>query len=249
MNKTRRYLIALAIALFGLSGLVASAGFVSAQESTPADQQSFPVNIRFVNAMTSLSAIDVYINGDESEQRVVEGLEYGTVSETFEGTAPVTGVLIKQNVNAGFDRYIFDTIVATEAGKEYLVVVSDLVIIPTELDLSPLEPDMTRVRAIHAAAQAPSLDFYVSETGSDTLIADLVPIISDVRYAQVTDGGEVTAGTFDVRATATGTDTVAVEASALALDAGQVYAVVVIGTPGDTDQPLTLISVAVPATS
>jgi hypothetical protein len=249
MIKARIYLMALMVALLGLSGMVASAGPVSAQDSTPADQQTFPVNIRFVNAMTSLNEIDVYINGDDSDQRVVEGLEYGTVSEPFEGTAPVTGVLIKQNVNAGFDRYIFDTIVPTEAGKEYLVVVSDLIVIPTELDLSPLGAGMARVRAVHAAAQAPSLDFYVSATGDGASLTDLVPIVTDIRYGLVTDGGEVAAGTFDVRGTATGTDTVAVEASGLALDAGQVYAIVVIGSPGDTDDPLTLLPVAVSATT
>ena len=247
MTKSRTFVVALMIGLFGISGFVGAGSVARAQESTPADQQSFPVNIRFINAMTSLNAIDVYINGDDSEQRVVEGLEYGTVSEVFEGTAPVTGVLIKQNVNAGFDRYIFDTIVPTEAGKEYLVVVSDLIVIPSELDLSALGPAESRVRTIHAAAQAPSLDFYVSEPGSDEAIADLVPIVTDVRYGQVTDGGEVQAGTWDVRGNASGTDTVALEASGLALEAGQVYALVILGTPGSTEQPLELLPIAFPA--
>jgi Domain of unknown function (DUF4397) len=249
MRNTRLSLAALLMGLLVVSGMLAGAGMVKAQDSTPADQQTFPVNIRFVNAMTSLNEIDVYINGDDSEQRVVEGLEYGTVSEAFEGTAPVTGVLIKQNVNAGFDRYIFDTIVPTEAGKEYLVVVSDLVVIPTELDLSPVEAGMARVRGVHAAAQAPSLDIYVSEAGAAAALTDLVPIVTDMRYGLVTDGGEVATGSFDVKATATGTDTVAVEAAALAIDAGQVYAIVVIGKPGDTETPLTLLPVAFPATT
>jgi hypothetical protein len=34
-----------------------------------------------------------------------------------------------------------------------------------------------------------------------------------------------------------------------ALEAGQVYTMVVIGTPGSTDHPLSLMSVFVPATS
>ncbi len=248
MTKSRTLIVALMIGLFGMSGFVGTGSTARAQDSTPADQQSFPVNIRFINAMTSLNAIDVYINGDDSDQRVVEGLEYGTVSEVFEGTAPVTGVLIKQNVNAGFDRYIFDTIIPTEAGKEYLVVISDLIVIPSELDLSPLGPAEARVRAIHAAAQAPSLDFYVSEPGSNVAITDLVPIVSDVRYGQVTDGGEVQAGTWDVRGNAAGTDTVAIDATGITLEAGQVYALVILGTPGSTEQPLTLLPIGFPAT-
>jgi hypothetical protein len=247
MNIRKWSVTALAIGVFMLSSLMATGVAIAAQDSTPADQETFPVNIRFLNAMTSLDAVDVYINGDESEQRVVEGLEYGTVSETFEGTAPVTGVLIKQNVNAGYDRYIFNTIVPTEAGKEYLVVISDLLIIPTEFDTSPLGADMVRARAIHAAPQAPAVDMYASDSGGGAALADLVPAVTDLQYGEAGDGGTLPAGSYDVRLTQTGTDTVAAEVTGLAMDAGQVYAVVLIGTPGDTDKPLTLVQVAVPA--
>ena len=63
MSKPRLSLSALLMGLLIVSGLLAGASMVSAQDST--DQQTFPVNIRFVNAMTSLNAIDVYINGEE----------------------------------------------------------------------------------------------------------------------------------------------------------------------------------------
>jgi uncharacterized protein DUF4397 len=248
--KTQRWgVAALAIALLLATGVMMTGGMVSAQDSTPADQETFPVNIRFLNAVTALNDVDVYINGDEEEQRVVEGLEYGTVSDVFEGTAPVSGILIKQNVDFGIDQYLFNTIVPTEAGKEYLVVISDLLIIPTELDLSELGAGTARARVVHAAATAPSVDIYASAAGEGVALTELVPVVSDIRYGQVTDGGELPAGSYDVRATATGTDTVAVEASGLAIDAGQVYVVVAIGTPGDTDKPLTLVPVAVPATT
>jgi len=236
-----------AAVLIGIMSIAGFAGIAAAQESTPESGEAFPVSIRFVNAMTSLDKVDVYINGDDSDQRVVEGLEYGTVSEVFEGTAPVTGVLVKQNVNAGFDRYIFDTIVPTEAGKNYLVIISDLIVIPTELDLSPLGPAMTRVRAVHAAPQAPSLDFYVSASGDGAALTDLIPVVTDIRYGQVTDGGEVQTGTVDIRGAATGTDTIAVEAAGVALNAGEVNVLVVIGTPGDTETPLTILQVTATA--
>ena len=105
-------------------------GMLAAMPTAQAQDSEFPVNIRFLNAMTAVDTIDVYINGDEQEQRVAEGLEYGVVSDVYMGTAPVTAVIVKQNVNAGFDQYLYQIVVPTEAGKDYLVIVSDLLIIP-----------------------------------------------------------------------------------------------------------------------
>jgi hypothetical protein len=230
-----------------LAGLLMTAGQATAQESTPPADGSFPVTIHFVNAVTSLGSIDVYINGDESEQRVLEGFEYGTVSDAFEGTAPATVIVIKQNVNWGVDRYLFNTIVPTEAGKTYVVTVSDFLIIPTEIDLSATGPDNARSRAVHAAAQAPAVDVFVTPAGETLSLGDHVPVITDLKYGGVTDGGPVPTGSYDVRLTATGTDTVALEEPSVTIDAGQVYTFVVIGKPGSTEQPLTLLQVALPA--
>ena len=71
--------------------------------------------------------------------------------------------------------------------------------------------------------------------------------MTDVRYGQATDAGELLAGTIDITANATGTDTVAVESSGIDLQTSQSYTFVVIGTPGSTEQPLTIIPVAVAA--
>ena len=88
MNIRRMSAAALLMSFFALSALALGMGTAQAQDSTPASDQSFPVNIRFMNAMTSLDKVDVYINGDESDQRVVEGLEYGTVSEAANDCDP-----------------------------------------------------------------------------------------------------------------------------------------------------------------
>jgi len=220
-------------------------GMLSAMPTARAQDSEFPVNIRFLNAMTAVGAIDVYINGDQEDQRMAVGLEYGVVSDVYQGTAPVTAVIVKQNVNNGFDRYLYQIVVPTEAGKDYLVIVSDLLIIPTEMDLSATDGDQARVRAVNAAAQSPALDFYVSRASEGTVLGDLSPVVTDIRFGQATDAGEVPAGSYDVTATATGTDTVAVQSNGLAMDAGQSYTLVVIGTPGSTDHPLTIIPVGV----
>ena len=230
MQRIRRLaLIVGSLAL--IVGLLGSGGIATAQDT------AFPVTIRFFNAMTALDS----------------------VSDAFTGTAPVTSVLIKQNVNLRFDRYLYSNIIPTEAGKEYLVVISDLILIPTEFDQSPTGADAARVRAINASAQAPALDIYASASGEmaspvsvESPVASPVsvePIVSDLGLGGVTDGGEIPAGTYDVTATATGSDTVVIEANDIAIDAGQVYTVVIYGKPGDTDAPLSILPISVPANS
>jgi hypothetical protein len=224
--------------------MLGMSGTVAAQDGTPETASSFPVNVTFVNGLTSLDAVDVYINGDDENQRVVEGLEYGTVSETFEGSAPATLVVIKQNVNLGFDRYIFDTLVPTEAGKSYVIVISDLLILPVELDLTATGDDTARSIGVHAAAQAPAVDIYVTPAGQEFSIGDVVPLITDLSYGNATTGGPAVPGSYDLRLTQTGTDTVALEQAGVEVEAGNSYVFAIIGKPGSTEQPLTVLSVS-----
>src|SRR5689334_3821284 len=108
MKSFRTRVLAIVAVLVLGAGFFAAMPAAQAQESTPGNE--FPVNIRFLNAMTSVGAIDVYINTDEQEGRVVEGLEYGVVSDAYQGTAPVSAVIVKQNVNNGFDRYLYQVV-------------------------------------------------------------------------------------------------------------------------------------------
>lgn len=241
MKSFQAKLVALAAVMALGIGLLATLSGAQAQDATPGTE--FPVNIRFLNAMTSVDKIDVYINGSEQEQRVAEGLAYGVVSDVYTGTAPVTAVIVKQNVNNGFDRYLYQVVVPTEAGRDYLVVVSDLLVIPTVIDVSPLGADQARIRAINAAAQAPALDFYVTRASADKVAGDLAPVATNVRYGTATNAGEIQSGSIDITAKATGTDTVAVESSGVQVDAGQAYTYVVIGKPGSTETPLTILPV------
>ena len=45
-----------------------------AQDSTPGDRWVVPGQHPLHERMTALDKVDMYINGDESDQRVVEGL-------------------------------------------------------------------------------------------------------------------------------------------------------------------------------
>ncbi|HET9661432.1 MAG TPA: DUF4397 domain-containing protein [Thermomicrobiales bacterium] len=223
---------------------------VAAQDSgTPAAQGSFPVSITFVNGMTSLSAVDVYLNGTDKDQRVVEGLKYGDVSESFEGTAPGTVVTVKQNVNFGIDRYLYQTLVPTAAGQSYVVVISDFVLIPVQVDLSQAAADAARTVAVHAASEAPAVDIYATPSGQQFSIGNVVPVVTNVKYGTSTAGGTVVAGAYDINLTQTGTDTEVLQQDGVTIDAGQSYVFVLIGQPGSTEQPLTLVTVSQPLVS
>ncbi len=239
------------IASVAVALLLASAGAaVSAQDAaTPTAQNTFPVNITFVNGMTSLSAVDVYINGTDKDQRVVEGLKYGDVSDVFQGTAPGTVVTVKQNVNFGIDRYLFQTLVPTAAGQSYVVVISDFVLIPVQVDLSKTPDGGARTVAVHAAAEAPAVDIYATPSGQKFSIGNVVPAVTDVKYGTSTAGSAVAAGSYDIDLTQTGTDTEVLQQTGVTIDAGNSYVFVLIGQPGSTEQPLTLLTVSQPLAS
>ena len=221
--------------LFGLSLVVAllagTALTIGVGSTTAQDQPSFPVQIRFLNAMTAQKTIDVYVNGSDKDQRVVEGLEYGTISENFTGTSPATNVVVKNNVNLGFDQWLFNTVVPTEAGRTYLVVVSDFVVIPVMVDNGSIAAEGATARLVHAASQAPSIDVLVNDEVA----------VTDLKYGRASDAGNLPAGTYNFKLNATGTENTALEADGVELADGNSYTFVAIGKPGSTEQPLILV--------
>lgn len=233
----------------GLAMVVGLVGAGGMSQASAQDAAAFPVQIQFFNAMTVVDDVDIYINGTQKEQRVAQEVPYGQVTDAFTGTAPATAVVIKWAATLSFDQYLYNTIIPTEAGKSYLIVITDLTLIPIEYDQSELAPDMARARAVNAAPQAPAMDIYASLAGSGTPAAGAAPIVTNLGYRDVTDGGELPAGSYDVTVTAAGTTTVAVEADGVAMDGGQAYAVVIYGKPGDTDTPLSIIAIPAPAQS
>lgn len=230
----------LAIALLAVSAM-GIASSVSAQDATPtADQAGFPVNIKFLNAMTAMDTVDVYINGYDKDERVVEGLAYGTFSDTYEGTSPATQITVKNNVNLGFDQYLFDTVIASEAGQSYIVVISDFLVIPIQVNTNAIPVggdivDPARARLVHASSQSPAVD---------VLLNDEI-VLRNIRYGQAGEGGVLAAASYTVSLNQTGTSN-AVISQDITLENGTAAVYVVIGTPGSTDTPLTIVSDALP---
>jgi hypothetical protein len=227
--------------LLGSAVFAATSVSTSAQDATPTTQQSFPVQAIFVNAMTDYTTINVYVNGSDKDQRVVEDLKYGTASKNITITAPTTEVIVKEPKNNRADRWLYQTIIPTGAGNQYVITVTDQLIIPVQADISTLKDKETRARVVHAANQAPSVDIYVNNGEK--------PVVTNLRYGMASETGQNVAGSYDIKFNQTGTSTTALDMQGVALDAGQVYTLILIGTPGSTDEPLALLSVAVPAST
>jgi hypothetical protein len=236
MVRTKRFaLLPLFAALLVAGVLPLLAHGAAAQDATPANQESFPVKARFINAMTSVGTIDVDLNDDDN--RIIQGLDYGKVSDEVELTAPVSNIIVKEPRDFQYDLWLFNTIVSTQAGGTYVITVSDFLIIPVQVDTSPLGDRMARGRLVHASAQAPAID---------VLANDKPTRVTNLRYGSASDTGELPAGTYDFKLNQTGTSTTALDVPSTALDAGQSYVMVLIGKPGSTEQPLATINVATP---
>jgi hypothetical protein len=241
MVRRKRFALLPVFAALLVAGLLpALAHPASAQDASPtaaAPGGTFPVTARFVNAMTSVDTIDVDLNSDDN--RVVQGLKYGEVSDPVQLTAPASNIIVKQPRKRRFDLWLFNTVVATQAGQSYVITVSDLLVIPVQVDTSPLKSGEARGRLVHAAAQAPPVD---------VLANDKPTKIKDLGYGQASDTGEVPAATYDFKLVQSGaTTTTVVDVPGTALASGQSYVMVLIGKPGSTDQPLKVLSVATPA--
>jgi hypothetical protein len=234
VRKKRFSLLPLVAALLVAGILPALAHSASAQDATPTNE-AFPVTARFINAMTNVDTIDIDLNDDDN--RIIQGLDYGQVSDPVELTAPVSNVIVKQPRDFQYDLWLFNTVVSTQAGSTYVITISDFLVIPVQVDVSPLGDRMARGRLVHASSQAPAVD---------VLLNDKPTRITQLKYGQASDTGEVPAATYDIKLNQTGTTTTALDVPNTALDAGQSYVMVLFGKPGSTEEPLSTVSVATP---
>src|SRR5262249_12375247 len=122
----------------------------------------------------------------------------------------------------------------TQAGQEYVITVSDFLMIPVQVDTSAFsDANAARGRAVHAASQAPPVDILAN----DDIVAE------NLRYGQATDSRLGVPGTYDVKLNQTGTPPTALDMPGVVVGAGNIYTWVIIGKPGSSEHPLTIVTV------
>jgi hypothetical protein len=135
---------------------------------------------------------------------------------------------------AGTATTVIDADLSLVDGTDYTVIASGLAeaIEPIVLqdDNSTPAAGNARVRAIHGAPGAPSVDIYITAPGAD--LETTIPLLASVEFGDVADYVEAPAGDYQVRVTSAGTKTVVIDSGTLTLSSGQVRTAIAVDAVG-----------------
>ena len=183
--------------------------------------------VRVVHASPDAPEVDVLL--DDSE--VLGDVPYLTASDYLD--VPAGNLNLKVNA-AGTATTVVDADLSLVDGTDYTVIASGLAeaIEPIVLqdDNSAPASGNARVRAIHGAPGAPTVDIYVTAPGAD--LETTIPLLANVEFGDVADYIEAPAGDYQVRVTPTGTKTVVIDSGTLTLSSGQVRTAIAVDAAG-----------------
>ena len=124
--------------------------------------------------------------------------------------------------------------VTVNDGSDYSVLVGDrlqtvsLSVLTDEND--PPASDNAKVRLIHGAPGAGTVDIYVTEPGDDITLA--TPSLGAVDFGLVVGYEEVPAGDYQIRITPTGSKDVVIDTGTLTLSSGDIRTGIAVDAPG-----------------
>jgi len=198
-------------------------GTFALSAATPASaQQADTARVRVVHASPDAPAVDVYLN----DSKAITNLAFKASSDF--AAVPAGSYAVKVTATGATDAVISATL-PLEAGQSYTVVavgrLADITARVYQDDTSALAAGKARLRVIHASPNTPGVD--VAVTGGPVLITNLA-------FPNASDNLTVDAGTYNVEVRPTGTQTAALSAPGLALDAGKYYTVLAVGLLGET---------------
>ena len=183
--------------------------------------------VRVVHASPDAPDVDVLVDG----ATVLSDVPYLTASD-YLGVAAGSRNL-KVNA-AGSTTSVIDANVNLVDGADYTVIAGGLV---SSIEPIVLEDDRTapaagsvRVRAVHGAPSAPAVDIYITAPGAD--IAGMAPALANVAFGASSEYIEAPAGSYQVRITPAGSQTVVIDSGTLTLAAGQVRTALAVDAPG-----------------
>lgn len=226
--------------LIGLAfaGLIAN-GFTplaSAQDEAPAP------TVRFAHVYSGGGPVDIYVD----EALAVEQLAFGTATEyatVDEGERRIRVVATGEDPSAA----LIDTTMDAGAGAAYNVLVGGqgdaLDARVHEVNLDALDPGMARIRFIQGAPDVEDANFVLAaptdtEPASDTTDTsddgmlepgDTLGIGDNVPFGEAGDYQTVRAATYDILVQQSTSGATVLETPQVALDAGNVYDIVVLG--------------------
>jgi hypothetical protein len=196
-------------------------GAFALSAATPAAaQQADTARVRVIHASPDAPAVDIYLN----DSKAITNLAYKAASDF--AAVPAGSYAVKVTATGATDAVISANL-PLEAGQSYTVVaVGQLADITARVyvdDTSSLASGQARLRVIHASPNTPGVD--VAVTGGPVLINNLA-------FPDASDDLDVDAGTYNVEVRPAGTETAALSAPGLALEAGKYYTVLAVGLLG-----------------
>ncbi len=186
--------------------------------------------VRVVHASISAPDVDVLVDGQAT---AFDDLTYGDV-------APGTGLNDLASVVAGqrnvqvvdstnASAVAIDADLELTNGQGYTVIAVDQLSggVSALVEAESVRSIATQasVRIIHGSTQAGNVDVYVLP-GSQTLIGNSDPVLTNVAFESATDYLPVAAGTYNVVVTSAGSGTPLIQQNGVALAAGGVYTVI-----------------------
>lgn len=184
-------------------------------------------NLRVLHASPDAPAVDVLVDG----QVVASNVPFQAFSQYLPVTAGTRNIKVRATATPSL--VVIDVSPTLTAGTDYTVIARNRVasIEPWLLvdDNAAPASGQVKLRLIHAAPGAPTVDIFVTAPGASLATAE--PTLSDVPYAAASGYLTVPAGTYQVRICPANTTTVAIDSGALTLTAGQIRTAVAVDQP------------------
>lgn len=206
----------------GAAALAVTSGFGAAARAQPL----FPGRMRVLHGAPDLGKVEVLFNDD----KVLDEFEYGKLSDWEDVDPGLVRITVRRD-RLLINDVVFDASYAVVADEHTNIIISDPLLIPAPVDRAPLPQGSARMRLVQASIDTPAFDV-VTQDGTI--------VIPALEYGQQSDSLEFPIGTqsFEIRLHETGE--VLIPVTAIQLENGMVYDLIVYGVPGDDDKPLTL---------
>ena len=183
--------------------------------------------LRVVHASPDAPAVDVLVDGAV----VLNDVPFEAASGYLAVPAGARNVQVRAS---GTTTVVIDVTPTLVAGTDYTVlavgpVASIEPLLLTDENTPPAAGN-AKVRLVHASPTAGLVDIYITAPGADISVA--TPALANVDFKAASPYVTAPAGDYQVRVTAAGTKTVALDTGTLTLGAGQIRTGIALDAPG-----------------
>ena len=213
-------------AILAVMSLLALTAGCSDDSTSP--QPVAQARVRVLHASPDAPAVDVLVDGNVALTNVPFAASSSYLS------VPAGAHNFKVRATADPSVVVIDVTPTLAAGTDYTVIARNRLssIEPwllTDNNAAPMSGQI-KLRVVHAAPGAPTVDVYVTAPGA--ALATAMPTLAGVPYAAASDYLAGPAGAYRVRVCPAGTTTVAIDSGPLTLASGQIRTAVAIDAPG-----------------